>query len=107
MLRPASRVPVTPRRLSARSCLARSTRNRNSSALRSVSFSRLRPRRSIRCSSGLLGGIALDRAGHAAGTAAAAAEFAAGHVEHLDAVLAQHRVGGDVAVITEDDAGGD
>ena len=55
----------------------------------------------------LLGWIALDRAGHAAGAAAAAAEFAAGHVEHLDAVLAQHGVGGDVAVVAEDYAGSD
>src|SRR3984957_1037989 len=45
----------------------------------------------------LLGRIALDRAGHAAGTAAATAEFAAWHLDHLDAVLAQHSVGGDVA----------
>src|SRR5580700_11890658 len=107
MLRPASRCPVTPWRLSARSCLARSTRKRNSSAFRSVSFKRLRPRRSIRLSSYSLGRIALDRAGHAPGAAAPAAEFAAGHLDHLDAMLAQHGVGGVVAVIAEDDAGGD
>src|SRR3984957_15845027 len=55
----------------------------------------------------LLGRIALDRAGQAAGTAAATADFAAWHLDHLDAVLAQHSVDGDVAVVAQDDAGGD
>src|ERR1700683_4505603 len=105
MLRPASRWPVTPWRLSARSRLLRPTMKRNSSAFRSVSFSRLRPCRSIRYS--LLGGIASDGAGHAPGTTAAAAEFAAGHADHLDAMLAQHGVGGDVAVVAEDHPGSD
>jgi hypothetical protein len=53
----------------------------------------------------LLGRIALDRPGHAAGPATATAEFAAWHLDHLDAVLAQHSVDGDVAVVAQDDAG--
>src|SRR5581483_12474572 len=53
----------------------------------------------------LLGGIAFDRAGHAARPAAAAAELAARDGDHLDAVLAQHGVGGDVAFVPDDDAG--
>jgi hypothetical protein len=52
-------------------------------------------------------GIALDRAGHTARATAATAKFLTGHGDDLDAVLAQHRVGGDVALVAEDDPRGD
>ncbi|TYC16374.1 hypothetical protein FXF65_07095 [Actinomadura syzygii] len=59
--------------------------------------------------SGLSGGhlVALEGAAHAAGAAAAAAEFAAGDGDDLDVVVAEHGVGGDVAFVGEDDAGFD
>src|SRR6185312_663430 len=49
--------------------------------------------------------VALDGTAHAPGTTAAAAEFAAGDRHHLDAVPTQVRVGRDVALVAEDDAG--
>src|SRR6478736_10084920 len=48
--------------------------------------------------------LPLDRAGHAAGTAAAAAELAAGDGDDLDAVASQVGVAGDVALVREDHA---
>src|SRR5688500_6056767 len=48
--------------------------------------------------------VAHDRAGHAVPAATAAAEFGAGARAHLDAFLAQQRIGVGVEVIGEDDA---
>src|ERR1022692_1373980 len=103
MLRLSSLLVRWPLRLAALRSPARSTRKRNSSADKSVSLSRLRPVRStctpqyaVRASSG---GIAFDRAGHAARTAAAAAELIADHVDDLDAVVAQNRVRGHIALV--------
>src|SRR6266705_2533423 len=115
MLRPASRADLRPWCLAARSCAARSTRYPNSALVRSVSLSRFRPCRSIGAlpcvsavaAAGRLRGIALDRAGHAARAAPAAAELAARDGHHLDAVLAQHRVRRHVALIAHHDAGRD
>ena len=53
------------------------------------------------------GVVALDRAGHAARAAAAAAELGAGDRDDLDAGAAQPRVGVDVALVGDDDAGRD
>ena len=52
-------------------------------------------------------GSPLHRAAHAPRAAPAPAELAAGDVEHLDAVPAQERVGGDVALVGHHDAGRD
>src|SRR5579859_4965202 len=46
--------------------------------------------------------VTLDRAGHAPRPAPAPAKFAARDGDDLDAVLAQHRVGGDVALVPDD-----
>src|SRR5215212_5773506 len=51
--------------------------------------------------------VALDRAGHAARTAASARELGAGDRDDLDAGVAQARVGVDIALVGDDDAGGD
>src|SRR5215203_1695991 len=56
---------------------------------------------------GRVDGVALDGAGHAAGAAAAAAEFLAGDRDDLDAVLPQESVGRGVALVAEDHAGSD
>ena len=51
-------------------------------------------------------GVADDRAGHAVAAAAPSAQLGADDGDHLDAFLAQQRVGVDVAVVGEDHAGG-
>ncbi len=48
-----------------------------------------------------------QRHGHAAGTAAAPGELGGGHLQHLDAVVAQDGVGHVVALVDDDLAGGD
>jgi len=49
-------------------------------------------------------GVALDRAAHTAGAASAASELAARHGDHLDAVVLQVGIGGDVPFIGHDHA---
>src|SRR5574337_1409743 len=68
-----------------------------------VSSERLR-RLKLMCSPSV-GRVARDRAGHAMPAAAAAAELAAAHRDHLDPGLAQQRVGVGVAVVGDDHAG--
>src|SRR5262249_58598030 len=48
-----------------------------------------------------------NRAGHAVSAATSAAQLGAGDGDYLDARLSQQRVGVDVAVVGENDAGGD
>src|SRR3990167_5413198 len=87
-------LPTAFERLSS---AARSSRKRMASGAKSFSASRLRlrrlklmgmPRRGRKSDR-----IALDRARHAVAAAAAAAEFGSGDGDHLDAGLAQQRVG--------------
>src|SRR5688572_447359 len=80
------------------------TRSRNFSLVRSSSLSRLP---GCRIEVVLSDAVALDRAGHAAGTAPAAAEFAAGDGDDLDAVIGEHGVGDGVALVADDDTGSD
>src|SRR3954447_22055827 len=103
-------VPFALARL--RSC-ERSSRNCSSAVVKSTS---LRKSRECRLrgigllpasGGGRVDGVALDGAGHAPRTAAAATEFLAGDGHDLDAVPAQERVRGGVALVAEDDAGGD
>src|SRR5690606_15388270 len=49
--------------------------------------------------------VADDRTGHAVAAATAAAELGAGNRDDLDAGLPQQRIGVDVAIVGEDDAG--
>src|ERR1019366_2149561 len=51
--------------------------------------------------------VALSRTGHASGPAATPPALTAGNGDHLDAVFAQHGVGGDVPLVAEDDPRGD
>src|SRR4030095_406208 len=57
--------------------------------------------------SGSSDGLALDRAGHAAGSATAAPQLAAGDGDDLYSVLSQESVGGGVALVAEDHTGRD
>src|SRR5690554_3416218 len=99
-----------PAYLAIFSALARSSRNRSSAAVKSISLRKLRLRRfCIGGTSGVGAGrsvrrVALERAAEAVGTAAAAAELAARHGDDLDADLAQLGVRVGVALVAEDDA---
>src|SRR5690242_19639194 len=53
------------------------------------------------------GRVAFDGTAHAARSAPAAAEFGAGDGDDLDALLAEVGVGGDVALVADDDTGGE
>src|SRR5690606_21552914 len=107
---PARRCVSMPAYLAIFSALARSSRNRSSAAVKSISLRKLRLRRfCIGGTSGVGAGrsvrrVALERAAEAVGTAAAAAELAARHGDDLDADLAQLGVRVGVALVAEDDA---
>src|SRR5665647_3578224 len=69
-----------------------------SSSLRKFRPLRFRPLRLF----DMLDSLPLDRTGHAARAAAAPPQLAPGHGHHLDPVLAQVRVAGDVALVGDD-----
>src|SRR5450631_291544 len=91
-----------PAALSAFSDAERVSSSSHSRAVKSTSLRKFRPLRLFV----MLGSLPLDWTGHAPGTAAAPAELAAGHGDHLDPVLAQVRVARDVAFVGDDQAGG-
>jgi len=95
MLRPVIRCTSVSVCFSRRSVSARSTRKRNSSFVKSTSFRRLRPCRSMEVSTACvpLCRIAHGRAGHTTWATPATPELAARDADHFDAVFAQHGVG--------------
>src|SRR4051794_8305035 len=104
MFLPVRRGTSVPVYLAVFSSAASRSRKRHSAVLKSSSLRKLRLRR-LNDMIRLLDGVAFDRAGHAAGATTAAAQLAAGDGDDLDALLAQVRVGGDVALVADDHAG--
>src|SRR5450631_838528 len=87
-----------PATLSAFSDADRVSSPRHSRGVKSTSLRKFRPLRLF----DMLGSLPLDWTGHASGAAATPPQLAAGHGHHLDPVVAQVRVTGDIAFIGHD-----
>src|SRR3954453_14855810 len=104
MFLPRRRGCSVPACFAAFSSAARPSRKCHSVGVKSNSLRKLRLRR-LNDIFRLLDCVALDGTTHAPRTATPPAEFAAGDSDHLDALPAEERVGGDVALIADDDPG--